>query len=155
MLFGRSETGAPRVLTLLRRLGQLIAVAGVLLLPAHEPLLAQAAVSEGPGPGIAEVTTRYSDVISIARAAGAPTSLRIELKQWQLAARGAAIEMPEQGFYVAHLMSGSVNVKLGGTSAPHAGGDFWVVEKGTRMVVTINKPGEQALIQTFSINPGH
>ena len=53
MLFGRSETGAPRVLTLLRRLGQLIAVAGVLLLPAHEPLLAQAAVSEGPGPGIA------------------------------------------------------------------------------------------------------
>lgn len=107
MLFGHNETKRLGRVTVSRVLGQLTLAACVLLLFPHKVGLAQASEGEGRAPGIAQVTTNYSDVVSLTRAQGAATALQVELKEWQLAAHGAAIEMPDQGFYVAHLVSRS------------------------------------------------
>jgi hypothetical protein len=104
--------------------------------------------------GIAEVTTQFSDAVSLTRARGPVTPVRVALKRWHLAGQGVPIEIREPGFYVAHLISGNVSTEIGGTTTHRAPGDFWNVEQGSRMVITINKPGEEALMQTFSVTPG-
>lgn len=140
------------------RMARLTIIAAVLLVSGRQMRVAQAQEKESVGGyerGIAEVTTRYADTVALARAKGAPTHLRVEFKEWHLAGQSHPIELPEQGFYVAQLVWGNVSTLSGDTSTVRKPGDFWTVEKGVRMVVTIKKPGEEALIQTFSVNPGH
>ncbi len=139
------------------RLARLIIIAGVLLASGRQMRVAEA--QEGAGAeherGIAEVTTRFGDTLTLARAKGAPTPLRVQFREWHLAGQSQPIELRDQGFYVAQLVWGNVTTQIAGTSTARKPGDFWTVEKGVPMVVTIKKPGEEALIQTFSVNPGH
>jgi hypothetical protein len=139
------------------RLARLTIIAGVLLASGRQMRVAQAQESAGAehGSGIADVTTRFADTVSLVRAKGAPTPLRVEFKEWHLAGQGLPIELRDQGFYVAQLVWGNVSTQIGDTSTVRKPGDFWTVEKGQRMIVTIKKPGEEALIQTFAVNPGH
>lgn len=143
--------------TYLKRLACLTAIAAVLLASLRQLRVAEAQEKTGGEPerGIAEVTTQFSEAMSPVRTKGPTTVLRVELKQWHLAGQGVPIEIREPGFYVAHLIWGNVSTEIGGGTTRRTPGDFWNVEKGSRMVITINKPGEEALIQTFSVNPGH
>lgn len=141
----------------LKRLTRLTAIAAVLLASLRQLRVAEAQEKTGGEQerGIAEVTTQFSEAMSPARTKGPATLLRVELKQWHLAGQGVPIEIREPGFYVAHLIWGNVSTEIGGTTTRRMPGDFWTVEKSSRMVITIKKPGEEALIQTFSVNPGH
>jgi hypothetical protein len=112
-------------------------------------------VDTGHGPGVVEVTTRYADTVSLTHAKGASTPLHVELREWRLAGAGQAIELPAQEFYVAQLVLGNVSTQISGVSAVRKPGEFWTVAKGARMLVTVKKPGEQALVKTFSVSPEH
>ena len=138
------------------KLASVSIIAGILFVSADRMREAEAQERAGTEHerGIAEVTARYADTVRLARPRGAVTSLRVELKAWHLAGQGQPAELPDQGFYVAQLVWGNVSTQIGDTSTVRKAGDFWTVEKGVRMVVTIKKPGEEALIQTFSVNPG-
>ena len=105
--------------------------------------------------GISEVTTQFSEVLAPARTKGPATPMRVELKRWHLAGQGVPIEIHEPGFYVAQVVWGNVTTEVAGTTTHRAPGEFWSVEKGSKIVITIQKPGEDALIQTFSVNPSH
>jgi len=141
----------------LRRLTRLTVIASVLLASPRQLHVAEAQEKAGgvQEKGIAEVTTQFSQTLSPPRTKGPATPLRVELKQWHLAGQGMPIEIRERGFYVAHLIWGNVSTEVGGTTTRRTPGDFWTVEKGSRLVITIKKPGEEALLQTFSVNPGH
>lgn len=140
-----------------KRLTHLTLMAGVLLVSPRQLTVVEAQEKSGGGQerGVAEVTTQLSQTMAPSRAKGPATPLRVELKQWHLAGQDVPIEIREPGFYVAHLIWGDVSTEIGGVNTVRNPGDFWTVEKGAKMVITIKAPGEEALIQTFSVNPGH
>lgn len=105
--------------------------------------------------GIVEVNTRFGDTLLITHAKGPSSRLRVELREWHLAGQNEPITFSAQGFYVAQVLWGDVTVQTGAVSQTREPGDFWTVEKGATMVISIKKPGEEALIQTFSVNPGN
>lgn len=131
-------------------------IAGLLLVYYPQGRLGGAQKSNGAehDRGITEVTTRFTGTMSLPRTKGPATPLRVELKEWHLAGQDVPIEMHDQGFYIAYLAWGNVSTEIGGTTTVRKPGDFWTVDKGARMVVTIKKPGEEALIQAFLVNPG-
>lgn len=140
----------------LRGLTRLTILAGLLLASVHQTRWAEAqeAAGEGREPRVLEVNTRFADTLTLTRAKGTPSPFRVEFKEWHLAGQNQPIPFPEQGFYVAQLVWGAVTTQIGGASQARKPSDFWAVEKGAKMVVIIQKPGEEALLQTFSVNPG-
>jgi hypothetical protein len=100
-----------------------------------------------------EVTTHFSGTLKPTNPKGTTLPLHVEFKEWDVAGGGRSLELPEQGFYVAHLVSGEITTQVGDKSQVRRPGDFWTVEKGTRMVVQINPPAESALLQTIAVSP--
>jgi hypothetical protein len=135
------------------RLVRVVAIAGVLICFRPVPVAQAQVVGGEQGTGGVEVTTRFSESQSLVPTQGRATPLRVELKEFHFGGHDVAIEVPDQGFYIAFLAWGNVRTQIGDTSGVHTAGAFWTVEKGTRMSVTVVRPGEGALIQTFSVNP--
>lgn len=106
------------------------------------------------GNGIAEVGTRFSGTLSLPKQGGSATPLHVELKEWHLAGQNKAITIPQKGFYVAELRFGAIQTEIGGKTQNRAPGDHWTVENGAVMIVRIRAPGEDAMLQTVSANPG-
>jgi hypothetical protein len=136
------------------RLARVAAMAGVLIGLRPVPLAQAQVANDNQGPGIVEVTTLFSESQSLVPKQGRPAPVRVELKEFHLAGHDVPVEIPEDSFYVAYLVWGNVRVQVGAGSSLRTTGDFWTVEKGARMIVTVRKPGEGALIQTFSVSPG-
>lgn len=130
-------------------------VAVLLLFPA--PLRVVHAQKQGgdqQGHGLTETTTRFSGTLSAVPSRGRATPFHVELKQWHLAGQGEPIEIRTDSFSVAHLIWGRVSIQMNGKTETRAPGDFWSADKGASMVLTIAKPGEEALIEIFSVRPG-
>jgi hypothetical protein len=113
---------------------------------------ADAGSSSAEGP---EVATRFSEILRPKNAKGMVVPLNVEMKEWRLRRSGQAFAMPDQGFYLAHLVAGEITVEIGGKSIAHHPGDFWVVEKGQRMGISMERPRESAILQTLALNSGH
>jgi len=79
--------------------------------------------------------------------------LNVEFKEWHVIGGGRSTALPEQGFYVAHLVSGQMTTKMGDKTQLRHPGDFWTIEKGIRMVIQIKPPTESAALQTIAITP--
>jgi len=129
----------------------MIVVYTTMPLAQQKPATGTAAVSaEAP-----EVATRFSEVLRPKNAKGTVVALKVEMKQWRLSRSDQAFAMPDQGFYLAHLISGEITTEIDGKSVAHHPGDFWVVEKGQRMAISMQLPHESAVLQTVALNPGH
>ena len=102
-----------------------------------------------------EVTTPFSGTLKPTNPKGATVSLHVEIKKWDITGGDRSMELPDQGFYVAHLVSGDITTKMGDKSQLRHPGDFWTVEKGTRMVVQIKPPNESAFLETVAVSPAH
>lgn len=100
-----------------------------------------------------EVATHFSGTLKPTNPKGAAVPLHVEFKEWDITGGDRSMELPDQGFYVAHLVSGDVTTKMGDKSQLRHPGDFWTVEKGTRMVVQIKPPTESALLETIAVSP--
>jgi hypothetical protein len=102
-----------------------------------------------------EAVTRFSETLKLTNPKGASVPLYVEFKDWDVTGGGRGTELPDQGFYVAHLVTGDITTEIGGKSELRHPGDFWTVEKGTRMVVQITPPSESAYLQTIAVGPAH
>jgi hypothetical protein len=102
-----------------------------------------------------EVSMRFSGTLKPTNPKGATVPLHVEFKEWDVTGGGRSMELPDQGFYVAHLVFGDITTKMGDKSELRHPGDFWTVEKGTRMVVQIEPPTESALLLTIAVSPNH
>jgi len=100
-----------------------------------------------------ESSTRFADTLQLKTPKGASVSLRVEFKDWNVTRNAQGTELPQQGFYIAHLASGEVVTEIGGKSETRHAGDFWTMERGQRMLVRIKAPQEAAVIQTLVVGP--
>jgi hypothetical protein len=102
-----------------------------------------------------ESSTRFADTLRLTTPKGASVPLHVEFKEWNVPRNARGTELPEQGFYIAHLASGEVVTEIGGKSETRHPGDFWTVDKGARMRVLIRAPREAAVVQTLAVSPSH
>jgi hypothetical protein len=100
-----------------------------------------------------ESSTRFSDTLRLTTPKGAALPLHVEFKEWNVTRNVRGTELPQQGFYIAHLASGEVVTEIGGKSETRHPGDFWTVDKGARMLVRMKAPRESAIIQTLVVAP--
>ena len=102
-----------------------------------------------------EIATRFSEVVRARNTKGSAVPLKVEIKEWNVTRSDRAAEISDQGFYIVHLLSGQVTTEIAGKSTARNPGDFWVVEKGQRMAISIKRPHESAGLQTIAVSPGH
>jgi hypothetical protein len=102
-----------------------------------------------------EVATRFSDLVRLRNAKGAAVPLKVEIKQWTVTRSARAFDMQDQGFYIVHLISGQITTDIAGKTSLRHPGDFWVVEKGQHMAISMQRPRESAALQTIALSPGH
>jgi hypothetical protein len=109
------------------------------------------ASSSGEAP---EVATRFSEILRLKNAKGATVPLKVEVKEWAVTRSARPFEMPDQGFYIVHLISGQITTDIAGKTTVRHTGDFWVVEKGQRMAISMKRPQESVGLQTIAVSPG-
>jgi len=117
---------------------------------AQEKPQPEASRLEGP-----ENATLFSEMVRPTNAKGAANPLKVEVRQWTVSRSAKAFEMPDLGFYIVHLVYGEIITEIAGKTTPHHPGDFWVVEKGQHMAISMQRPREQAALQTIALSPGH
>jgi quercetin dioxygenase-like cupin family protein len=79
---------------------------------------------------------------------GATQAVHVSVQSWGIA--GPDHEIPLQGFYVAHLLSGQISATIDGQTTPHLPGDYWTVKAGTAMRVKAG--GEVAVLETTVVS---
>ncbi|MCI0599069.1 MAG: hypothetical protein L0Y60_06050 [Beijerinckiaceae bacterium] len=80
---------------------------------------------------------------------GGSLPVRISVKSWELINLDGVQEIPLQGFYIAHLLSGEINASADGQTFPRTTGDYWSVKSGAAMKVEVL--GESAVLETISV----
>lgn len=79
---------------------------------------------------------------------GATEGAHISVQSWGIA--GPEHEIPLQGFYVAHLLSGQILSTIEGQTTPHLPGDYWTVKAGAAMRIKV--VGEVAVLETTVVS---
>ena len=59
-------------------------------------------------------------------------------------------QIPLQGFFVAHLLSGQIFATIDGQTSQHLPGDYWTVRAGAAMKVKV--VGEVAVLETTVVS---
>jgi hypothetical protein len=87
-------------------------------------------------------------------AARASPDIHISIKSWGITGdrRGDSTlqEIPLQGFYLAHLLSGQITATIGGKTTRHSPGDYWAIKPGATMQV--KALGDYAMLETTVIS---
>lgn len=106
----------------------------------------------GPSPGaIAQAfspTPLFEANTTIPGKNGATQALHVSVQSWQIA--GQEKEIPLQGLYVAHLLSGQIVATIDGQTAQHLRGDYWTVKAGAAMRIAV--VGEVAVLETILVS---
>jgi quercetin dioxygenase-like cupin family protein len=110
-----------------------------------------------PAGAIAETlspTTEFEGRTTTPAKDGATQPVRVVVQSWEIAGgegpNGAAHEIPLQGFYLAHLLSGHISATIDGQTAERATGDYWTVKAGATMQVKVR--GEFAVLETVVVS---
>jgi hypothetical protein len=78
---------------------------------------------------------------------GATQAVHISVQSWGIAGQDRAIhEIPLRGFYVAHLISGSISTTIDGETSKQPPGAYWTVKAGATMQVKVL--GAVAVLET-------
>jgi uncharacterized cupin superfamily protein len=106
----------------------------------------------GPSPGaIAQALSPaplYEGNTTIPTKNGATQAVHVSVQSWGIA--GTEHEIPLQGFYVAHLLSGQISATIDGQTTQHLPGDYWTVKAGAAMRVKAG--GEVAVSETTVVS---
>jgi quercetin dioxygenase-like cupin family protein len=85
---------------------------------------------------------------------GATQAVHLSVQSWGIAGerggKGTAQEIPLQGFYVAHLLSGDISTTIAGQTTQHLPGDYWTIKSGATMQVKVL--GEYAMLETIVVS---
>jgi hypothetical protein len=79
---------------------------------------------------------------------GASEAVHVSVQSWAIA--GQEQEIPVQGFYVAHLLSGEILATIQGQTTQHLPGDYWTVKGGVSM--RVQAVGEVAVLETTVVS---
>jgi hypothetical protein len=86
--------------------------------------------------------------------AGASAVVHLSIEWWGIKGdrRGYSVlqEIPFQGFYLAHLLSGEITVTIDGETTRHSPDDYWPVKPGATMYV--KALGDYAALETIVIS---
>jgi len=93
-------------------------------------------------------TTVYEGNTTISAKNGATQAVHVSVQSWGIA--GPEHEIPLQGFYVAHLLSGQILATIDGQTTQHLPGDYWTVKAGAAMRVEV--VGEVAALETIVVS---
>jgi hypothetical protein len=106
----------------------------------------------GPSPGaVAQAlspTPVYEANATIPAKNGGSQAVHVSVHAWAIS--GQEQEIPLQGFYVAHLLSGQISATLDGQTTQHLPGDYWAVKAGAAMRVKAG--GEVAVLETTVVS---
>jgi hypothetical protein len=81
---------------------------------------------------------------------GAAQDVRITTQVWRFPGRGEALqELPLRGFYIAHLLSGTVAATTVDRAVEYKSGAYWSVKPSATML--IKTIGELAVIETIVV----
>jgi quercetin dioxygenase-like cupin family protein len=101
------------------------------------------AIAQAPSP-----TPVYEANATIPAKNGATQAVHVSVQSWGIA--GTEHEIPLQGFYVAHLLSGQISATIDGQTTQHLPGDYWTVNAGAAMRVKAG--GEVAVLETTVVS---
>ena len=93
-------------------------------------------------------TPVYEGNTTIPAKNGATQAVHVSIQSWGIA--GPEHEIPLQGFYVAHLLSGQISATIDGQTTQHLPGDYWTVKAGATMQVKVI--GEVAVLETTVVS---
>jgi hypothetical protein len=112
-------------------------------------ILAMLTITVVPSAAIAEPIAQ--SVFEGATAAQPKTgqSFHLSVQSWQFTPTDAVHEIPLRGFYVAHLLSGSIVTTIDGVVTTRGDGAYWTVKAGEIMQVEVL--GEFAVLETIVI----
>jgi hypothetical protein len=106
----------------------------------------------GPSPGAIpqalSPTPVYEANTTIPAKNGATQAVHVSVQSWAISGQGQ--EIPLQGFYVAHLLSGQILATIDGQTTQHLPGDYWTVNAGAAMRVKTG--GEVAVLETTVVS---
>lgn len=105
----------------------------------------------GPSPGVAQALTPapvYEGDTTIAAKNGGTEAAHVSIQSWAIPAQEQQI--PLQGFYVAHLLSGQILATIDGQTTQHLPGDYWTVKVGAAM--RVKTVGEVAALETIVVS---
>jgi hypothetical protein len=106
----------------------------------------------GPRPGAAaqgiSPTRVYEGDTTIQAKNGSSETAHVSVQSWAIA--GQEQEIPVQGFYVAHLLSGQILTTIQGQTTQHLPGDYWPVKGGVSM--RVQAVGEVAVLETTVVS---
>jgi uncharacterized cupin superfamily protein len=75
---------------------------------------------------------------------GIMESAHVSVKAWAVTRQEE--EIPLRGFYVAHLLTGQVDVTIDGQTTQHLPGDYWTVKAGA--IMKARTSGDVAVLET-------
>jgi quercetin dioxygenase-like cupin family protein len=86
--------------------------------------------------------------------ASAPGGVRISVASWGISGdrRGNSPlqQIPLQGFYLAHLLSGEILATIDGETTRRSPGDYWAVKPGA--IMQVRTIGDYAMLETSVIS---
>ena len=95
-------------------------------------------------------TTMFEGVVPAAANNRTAQPGQVSVQSWELGGpKGVAHEIPLHGFYVAHLLSGSISTTIDGETAKPAPGAYWTIKTGATMQVKVL--GEFAVLETIVV----
>jgi hypothetical protein len=90
---------------------------------------------------------------SIAPHINSPSEVRLSIKSWGIMGdrRGDSMpqEIPVQGFYIAHVLTGEIIATIDGATTRHSPGDYWAVKLGA--IMQVKALGDYAMLETTVI----
>ena len=101
-----------------------------------------------PFPRLSPPTPVYEANTTIPAKNGATQAVHVSVQSWAISGQGQ--EIPLQGFYVAHLLSGQILATIDGQTTQHLPGDYWTVNAGAAMRVKTG--GEVAVLETTVVS---
>lgn len=125
-------------------------IAGVLIVSLGSALLAGAGVTpsdtnQRPSASVAAFP-RFSGTAKVNA-----TSLRVDIKEWQLLRTEEGVRLPVTGFQLVQLISGKVDTEIAGKMEHRTAGDYWTVQAGESMTIRFPAHSQTAKLKIVAI----
>lgn len=104
----------------------------------------------GAGAATLQPTTVFEGAVPVVRTTGPAQSGEVSVQTWEIrGAKGLVQEIPLQGFYIAHLLSGAISTTIAGQTINQPPGAYWTVTTGATMQVRLLS--ESVVIETITV----
>lgn len=124
------------------RTAQLLGTMALLVLSCTPPTRAQPA----PPPTASATMVLDADV----DVRGAPSPAHVTVQSWALPEADRAPQVfPKRGYFIAHLLSGSIETMLDGQTGTRSPDEYWIV--GNDQAMTVRVLGQSALLETITL----